>query len=85
LNEEGIWIVKLLSLTDLAPTNSEAKRLVEQGAVKLNDERINNPTLNVMIKNGYILQAGKRKFSKNSIKISNQNTFSNIKYRGGVF
>ncbi|MDI6604539.1 MAG: tyrosine--tRNA ligase [Thermoanaerobacteraceae bacterium] len=68
LNEEGIWIVKLLSLTDLAPTNSEAKRLVEQGAVKLNDERINNPTLNVMIKNGYILQAGKRKFAKILLK-----------------
>jgi tyrosyl-tRNA synthetase len=68
LNEEGIWIVKLLSVADLAPTNSEAKRLIEQGAVKLNDERINNPTLNVMIKNGYILQAGKRKFAKILLK-----------------
>lgn len=56
-------IVDLLVETKLAPSKSEARRLIQQGGVKLNDELIKDFGFSE-IKKGQILQAGKRKFIK---------------------
>jgi tyrosyl-tRNA synthetase len=48
----------------LASSNSEARRLVQQGAVSINDEKISDPKAQVEVPEGAILKAGKRKFAK---------------------
>jgi len=62
--DNRIWIVKLLTHVGLAETNGEARRLIKQGGVKLNAEIIKSADIDVEIKNGDILQVGKRRFAK---------------------
>ncbi len=57
-------IVELLVETKMVPSKSEARRLVQQGGVKLNDQVIKDWETKLEITNGQILQAGKRKFIK---------------------
>ncbi|WP_028550782.1 tyrosine--tRNA ligase [Paenibacillus sp. UNC451MF] len=65
LLEEGrITISKLLVTLGFATSNSEAKRSVIQGAVKINESKLINPNDRVKIQSGDIIQAGKRKFAK---------------------
>ena len=54
-----IWIVRLLTHVNFAKSNREARTLVEQGAVILNDEQITEPT-DLPIENGTILKVGRR-------------------------
>lgn len=55
-------VAELLLKTNLAPSNSEARRLLEQGGVRLNQQKV---TANkVAIATGDVLQVGKRKFVK---------------------
>ncbi len=56
--------VDLLVQTNLAASKGEAKRLVEQGGVKINGEKISNINAEVEVKNEILLQVGKRKFLK---------------------
>ncbi len=64
VNNEPIWIVKLLTDSGLASTNSEARRLVKQGAVKIDGEKITDPNQEIKVSNGAVLQAGKRRFAR---------------------
>ena len=59
-----VWIVKLLSLAGFAGSNSEARRLVEQGAVSINGEKITNASAELVLENGQILRVGKLRFGK---------------------
>ncbi len=63
-SEDKIWIVKLLVDCDLVKSNSEARRMIEQGGVKLNNEKIEDGSLDVPIEDGMVLQVGKRKFAR---------------------
>jgi len=65
-NSGGIDVVKLLVLTGFVSSNSEARRLISQGAVKVNGNKIN--TYRISIHDGDIIQAGKLKFIKIRIK-----------------
>lgn len=62
--EEAIWLPKLLVQLGLASTNSEAKRAVQAGAVKIDGEKITNTEAEVTPANGMVIQNGKRKFAK---------------------
>jgi tyrosyl-tRNA synthetase len=64
LDGHKISIFKLLTLTGLAPSNSEAKRLILQGGVKLNKNKIDDTNAVVEVTDGDIIQVGKRKFGK---------------------
>jgi len=64
VSSDRIWIVKLLVASGLAPSNSEARRLIAQGAVSLNGERIQDENLEVPLQEDVILKVGKRKFLK---------------------
>lgn len=57
-------IINLLVQTKLAVSRSEAKRVIEQGGVALNDKIITNPNETITPKDGDILRVGKRKFVK---------------------
>ncbi|TEU10380.1 MAG: tyrosine--tRNA ligase [Anaerolineales bacterium] len=57
-------IVDLLMATDLAKSKSEARRLIGQGGVKLDGEKVGSIELMVSVKDGMILQVGKRRFAR---------------------
>jgi tyrosyl-tRNA synthetase len=58
-----VWIAKALVDCNLTPSTSQARRDIKQGAVKINQEKIDDEQL--QLANGeYILQVGKRKFAK---------------------
>ena len=54
-----IWIVRLLTHVKFAKSNREARTLVEQGAVILDDEKITSP-IDIPLENGNILKVGRR-------------------------
>jgi len=62
ISQKTMNIIDLLSKTNLASSKSEAKRLVEQNAVKIDKKTHNDWRENVSIKKGMIVQVGKRKF-----------------------
>ena len=64
LKEGKIWIINLLLLLSAVTNKTEAKRLVEQGGVYINDTRVEKPDTDVMINTGDIVKAGKRKYYK---------------------
>ncbi len=57
-----MWIVKLLKMTGVPTSNSEARRLIQQGGVSLSNQRISDPDLEVNIQDGDLLRIGKRGF-----------------------
>ncbi|MNO03893.1 tyrosyl-tRNA synthetase [compost metagenome] len=61
-------MIKLLTLIEFAASNGEAKRSIQQGAVKLNEEKISDPNAEVELAGGEIIQVGKRKFAKLLVK-----------------
>jgi tyrosyl-tRNA synthetase len=58
-----ISITKALVDCNLAPSTSQARRDIKQGAVKINQEKIDDEQLQLG-SGEYILQVGKRKFAK---------------------
>ncbi|MFC4766953.1 tyrosine--tRNA ligase [Effusibacillus consociatus] len=58
------WIVKLLTDTNLCPSNGEARRMIQQGGVKINGEKVDSAETQIALEDGMILQVGKRKFAK---------------------
>ena len=57
-------IEDLLTQTKLVTSRSEAKRLIEQGGVAINDQAVSDTNSQINIKNGMIIRVGKRKFVK---------------------
>lgn len=68
LEDGKLWIVKLLSELKLVPSNAEARRMVQQGAVKINEEKVASVDDHVVVEEGMIVQVGKRKFAKVVVK-----------------
>jgi tyrosyl-tRNA synthetase len=64
IQKKELAILDLLTKAKLAQSKAEAKRLVEQGGVKINDKKIENWKENIKIKSGLIIQVGPRKFIK---------------------
>ena len=62
--EPRIWIVTLLTLTGTASTGGVARRLIQQGGVYLDGERVTEVNLEIPLKDSFLLKVGKRKFLK---------------------
>ena len=62
VKEKEMPLIDLLFKTKLASSKSEAKRLIIQGAIKINDKPQNDWQAVIAIKKGMVLKAGKRKF-----------------------
>ena len=62
--DDDIAIGNLLKESGLVESTSEAMRLVKQGAVKINDEKIDDPKLSIEKKQELLVQVGKRRFLK---------------------
>jgi tyrosyl-tRNA synthetase len=61
---DGLPIGQILKQAGLAPSTSEALRLVEQGGVKLDGERVNDKNLKIPKGKTVVAQVGKRKFAR---------------------
>jgi len=57
-----IGIVELLKSTGLAKSGSEARRLIQQGGVKWDGEKVKEINKVLSLTNEHILQVGKRRF-----------------------
>jgi len=65
IKEDGaIWIVDLLQASNLVKSRGEAKRLIAQGGVKINDERISSADLDLPFEPPILIQVGKRAFAE---------------------
>ncbi len=64
LKGETLKAWKVIALSGLAESNSEAKRLIKQGGVKINGERTQDLEAEVVLHPGLRLQVGKRKFAE---------------------
>jgi tyrosyl-tRNA synthetase len=60
-DEEAIWLPKIMKMSGLSTSTGEAMRLIKQGAVSLDNNRVDNPEMK-LARGDYLLKAGKRKF-----------------------
>ena len=61
---EPIWICRLLADAGLVASNGEARRMVKQGGVKLDGEKVADADLEIQPRGEIVLQAGKRRFAR---------------------
>lgn len=64
IDANGINIINLIKSAGLTDSNSEAVRMLQQGAVKVDGEKISDRNLLFNDKMSIILQVGKRRFAK---------------------
>lgn len=64
ITENNISLKNLLKLINLVDSNSDAKRLIMNGAVELDGEKVTDPNLQIDIKNVSLIKAGKRNWKK---------------------
>jgi tyrosyl-tRNA synthetase len=64
----GILIGQLLKQAALTPSTTEAQRMIEQGGVKLDGERVSDKALKVPAGRTVVAQVGKRKFARITVK-----------------
>jgi len=60
----GILIAHLLKQAGLTPSTSEAQRMIEQGGVRLDGERVADKALKIQAGRTMVAQVGKRKFAR---------------------
>jgi len=63
----GIGILDTMTKSALTPSNSEARRALQAGSVKINGEKFGDEKA-VLASGEYVMQVGKRKFAKVIIK-----------------
>jgi len=70
VKDSKVWIVKLLVNSGLASSNSEARRLINQGAVRIGEDRIDDHNIELSLEyiNNKIIQKGKRHFRRIVVK-----------------
>lgn len=61
--EEEMWLPKIMKLSAIAPSTGEAMRLIKQGAVQIDHQKISDPNIKLR-KGNYLIKTGKRKFVK---------------------
>ncbi|MFT5670320.1 MAG: tyrosyl-tRNA synthetase, partial [Glaciecola sp.] len=64
LPSEGIIIGNLLKEANLVGSTSDAMRMIKQGAVKIDGEKVNDTRLLLKDKGESVYQVGKRKFAR---------------------
>jgi len=64
---EGLSIIQAIKLAGLTASTSEAMRMIDQGGIKVNGEKVSDKGL--LLKGGdpFVIQVGKRKFARVSL------------------
>ena len=63
-----VSVIDALVAAKLAPSRAEARRLIQQGGVSVNDEKVADISKTVDISGGAILKKGKKQFVKLTVK-----------------
>ena len=66
-NGDGLGIASLLKAANLTGSTSEAFRMIKQGAVRIDGERVQDKGLSIPPGNTHVFQVGKRKFARVTI------------------
>lgn len=64
ISEKEIQIIELLKRTGAATSNGEARRLIEQGAVSIDGQKVTDFNFKVVSGKGSLLKVGKKRFVK---------------------
>jgi tyrosyl-tRNA synthetase len=62
--EKSIWLPKVLHLAGLTGGTSEARRLIQQGGVQVDGDKVGNVDTELATGRDYLLRVGKRKFKR---------------------
>jgi tyrosyl-tRNA synthetase len=57
-------LMEVITESGMTASKSEARRMIEQGGVKVNEEKISDIKQNLKCKGEYLLQVGKRRFKR---------------------
>jgi len=68
LTDGTIGLLNLLVKSGLAPSVSEARRLVQQGGITVNDEKMTDPKAQIKLEGETIVRKGKKAFKKCVVK-----------------
>lgn len=68
LTGESLPLANLLKNAGLVETTSDSHRLVKQGAVRIDDQRISDSRLNIPAGASHIIRVGKRRIAKISVQ-----------------
>lgn len=63
-SNNAVNVAQLLKQIDLTQSTSESLRLMKQGAVKIDGEKVSDPALVLAVDQVYIIQVGKRRIAK---------------------
>ena len=63
LDDGQMLLVNLIAAAGLAPSKSEARRLIRQNAVSLDGDIVTDETSPVAVRSGMVLKVGKRRFA----------------------
>lgn len=66
----AIPITQLLKEAGLTASTSEAMRMIQQGAVKIDGERVSDRALQIPVTSNHVYQVGKRRFARVKINTS---------------
>ena len=66
--EGALPIARVLKDAGLTPSTSEALRMIKQGAVRIDGERVDNPELQIAAGETHVVQVGKRRFARVSVR-----------------
>ena len=64
IDGESRLLVNLLKETNMIASVSEGNRLIKQGGIKVNSEKVNDPKFEISINSENLYQVGKRRFLK---------------------
>ena len=68
VSSEAAPIAQVLKSSGLCPSTSDALRMVDQGAVKVDGDKVSDKGLKLAAGATYVLQVGKRKFAKVTLR-----------------
>jgi tyrosyl-tRNA synthetase len=64
LKNGALRLTKMLVLAGLAESNSDARRLISQGGVTVDGQRVNETDAEIAVQDGLILRIGRRRFAR---------------------
>jgi len=67
---DGGSIAQVLKSSGVCSSTSEAFRMIEQGGVKVDGQKVSDKALKLAVGGPYVLQLGKRKFAKVTLRVS---------------
>ena len=64
LERDELALTQILKVTGLTASSSEAMRMIDQGGVRVDGERVSDKALALRRGGPFVLQVGKRKFAR---------------------